>query len=69
MLGQPRNSCVGVPATDLRPVVLAGAVRAALVATLDRWSSDRAADVVSSFAEAFDILARLDTIGGRARRR
>jgi AcrR family transcriptional regulator len=53
------------PATDLRPAIVAGAVRNALVVTLDRWSSGRADDIVTSFAEAFDILAQLDTIGGR----
>lgn len=53
------------PATDLRPIIVAGAVRNALIATLDQWSSGRADDLVRSFGEAFDILARLDAIGGR----
>jgi AcrR family transcriptional regulator len=53
------------PATDLRPIIVAGAVRNALIVTLDRWSSGRADDIVTAFAEAFDILARLDAIGGR----
>ncbi|MEE3753178.1 TetR family transcriptional regulator [Mycobacterium intracellulare] len=53
------------PATDLRPIIVAGAVRNALIAALDQWSSGRADDLVRSFGEAFDILARLDAIGGR----
>jgi AcrR family transcriptional regulator len=53
------------PAGDLRPIIVAGAVRNALIATLDQWSSGRADDLVRSFGEAFDILARLETIGGR----
>jgi TetR/AcrR family transcriptional regulator, regulator of mycofactocin system len=53
------------PAADLRPIIVAGAVRNALIAALDQWSSGRADDLARSFAEAFDILARLDTIGGR----
>jgi len=53
------------PMTDLRPIIVAGAVRNALIATLDQWSSGRADDLARSFGEAFDILARLDTIGGR----
>jgi TetR/AcrR family transcriptional regulator, regulator of mycofactocin system len=57
------------PATDLRPIVVAGAVRNALIATLDQWSSGRADDLAKSFSEAFDILARLDTIGGRPKPR
>jgi len=53
------------PASDLRPIIVAGAVRNALIAALDQWSSGRADDLVRSFGEAFDILAGLDTIGGR----
>jgi len=53
------------PLTDLRPIIVAGAVRNALIATLDQWSSGRADDLATSFGEAFDILARLDTVGGR----
>jgi AcrR family transcriptional regulator len=53
------------PATDLRPIIVAGAVRNALIAALDQWSSGRADDLERSFEEAFDILARLDTIGGQ----
>ncbi|MCU1659887.1 MAG: hypothetical protein JWO57_4543 [Pseudonocardiales bacterium] len=53
------------PAKDLRPIIVAGAVRNAFIATLDQWSSGRADDLVRSFGEAFDILARLDAIGGR----
>src|SRR3984885_15715535 len=53
------------PATDLRPIIVAGAVRNALIAALDQWSSGRTDDLERSFGEAFDILARLDTIGGR----
>src|ERR1700727_356426 len=53
------------PATDLRPIIVAGAVRNALIAALDQWSSGRAGALERSFREAFDILARLDTIGGR----
>src|ERR1700722_11466652 len=53
------------PATELRTIIVAGAVRNALIAALDQWSSGRADDLARSFAEAFDILARLDTIGGR----
>jgi AcrR family transcriptional regulator len=53
------------PAADLRPIIVAGAVRNALIATLEQWSSGRADDLARSFNEAFDILARLDTIGGR----
>ncbi|MDT5019441.1 MAG: hypothetical protein QOD39_5601 [Mycobacterium sp.] len=56
-------------ATDLRPIVMAGAVRNALIATLDQWSSGRADDLATSFGEAFDILACLDTIGGRPKPR
>jgi TetR/AcrR family transcriptional regulator, regulator of mycofactocin system len=52
------------PAADLRPIIVAGAVRNALIAALDQWSSGRADDLARSFAEAFDILTRLDTIGG-----
>ncbi|WP_163762295.1 TetR/AcrR family transcriptional regulator [Mycolicibacter algericus] len=55
------------PATDLRPIIVAGAVRNALIATLDQWSSGRGDDLVRSFGQAFDILARLDTIGGRSK--
>jgi AcrR family transcriptional regulator len=55
------------PTTDLRPVIVAGAVRNALIATMDQWSSGRPGDLATSFAEAFDILARLDTIGGGGR--
>jgi AcrR family transcriptional regulator len=54
------------PAMDLRPIIVAGAVRNALIAALDQWSSGRADDLARSFGEAFDILARLDAIGGRA---
>jgi AcrR family transcriptional regulator len=53
------------PVTDLRPIIVAGAVRNALIAALDQWSSGRADDLERSFGEAFDILARLDAIGGR----
>jgi AcrR family transcriptional regulator len=53
------------PMTDLRPIILAGAVRNALIATLDRWSSGCADDLLRSFGEAFDILARLDAIGAK----
>lgn len=53
------------PATDMRPIIVAGAVRNALIATLDQWSSGRADDLERSFGQAFDILARLDAIGGR----
>lgn len=53
------------PATDLRPIIVAGAVRNALIAALDQWSSGRADDLARSFGEAFDILARLGAIGGR----
>jgi TetR/AcrR family transcriptional regulator, regulator of mycofactocin system len=53
------------PITDLRPIIVAGAVRNALIAALKQWSSGRADDLARSFSEAFDILARLDTIGGR----
>jgi AcrR family transcriptional regulator len=52
------------PLTDLRPIVLAGAVRSALIATMDQWSSGRADDLAASFRDAFEILARLDAIGG-----
>ena len=55
------------PATDMRPIIVAGAVRNALIATLDQWCSGRADDLVRSFGQAFDILARLDTIGVRPR--
>ena len=51
------------PMKDMRPIIVAGAVRNALIATLDQWSSGRADDLETSFIEAFDILARLDTIG------
>jgi AcrR family transcriptional regulator len=47
---------------DLRPVVLAGAVRHALIAAMDRWSSGRSADLASSFDQAFEILANLESI-------
>lgn len=53
------------PAMDLRPIIVAGAVRNALTAALDQWCSGRADDLVRSFGQAFDILARLDTIGIR----
>jgi AcrR family transcriptional regulator len=53
------------PVTDLRPIIVAGAVRNALIAALEQWSSGRADDLARSFGEAFDILARLDAIGGR----
>ena len=57
---------LGVDATtDLRPIIVAGAVRNALIAALDQWSSGRADDLARSFGAAFDILARLDAIGGR----
>jgi AcrR family transcriptional regulator len=57
------------PMTDMRPIIVAGAVRNALIATLDQWSSGRADDLAASFSEAFDILARLDAIGGRPKPR
>jgi AcrR family transcriptional regulator len=52
------------PTEDLRPVIVAGAVRNALIATMDQWSTGRAGDLATSFAEAFDILAHLGAIGG-----
>jgi hypothetical protein len=50
------------PDEDLRPGVLAGAVRHALIAALDQWSSGRSADLATSFEDAFAILADLEAI-------
>jgi AcrR family transcriptional regulator len=50
------------PGDDLRPVVVAGAVRNALIAAMEQWSSGHPEDLARSFSEAFAILAHLETI-------
>jgi AcrR family transcriptional regulator len=57
------------PGDDLRPLVVAGAVRQALVAAMEQWSSGASTDLVASFDEAFDVLANMASVGGSEGRR
>jgi hypothetical protein len=44
-------------AADLRPAVLGGAIRAAMVAALDQWSVGDADELGRLMGEAFEIVA------------
>lgn len=57
------------PAGDLRPGILAGAVRSALITAMEQWSSGRSKDLATSFADAFDVLDGLAAIAPAPRPR
>lgn len=62
---------LGADPADLQPAVLGGAIRAAMVAALDRWSAADADELGRLMGDAFDVLTAVggERRGARASRR